>query len=148
VSIEKDLSEAIEKHIPGMLAARLSARLEQGEKALAREEELVAQIAGLNRKIVAQDALAAREKDVDARTAALEKRQGEVEARERNLRVEVLEIKLGAANERGVFAENLLATLARNTTVRKSVLGNTPIAADNGYVQNGSHNEDVTITEE
>ena len=144
--INKDLIEAVNKHIPNLLATQLRERLEKGERAIEMGTTLLEENDALRKRIADEAELERAREGLTVREDTLKKREREVDARAFNFELELMKVRLEEANKRGEFAEKLALGLVRNTEYRRNTFGNVPFKDGSGYITSAGTNETVDET--
>jgi hypothetical protein len=124
MDIQQDIQDAIAKQLPAQVGEVLRVRLEQAEKDAAlvksqkaRIDELLRDTQRASNMIDARDAQLKRAGDLDARSADLD-------TRERNIKLTLLEGQLAAETSKTAFAKEVALGLVRNVEYRHSVFEN------------------------
>lgn len=150
-AIQTDLTEAIDKHLPGMVGEQLRKRLDQADQDAKDKATLLEQLASrdatIRDKNKAIESLESQLKD----HAALDVREKVVAERERVAEITELKIQLVAEQRYGESVTGAMLGLVRNTEFRKSMVGNAVAGAGGsstcvGYVGSAPVNETETNT--
>lgn len=141
MSIEQEISDAIEKNLPSMLGTKLRERLEQADKdaaELGQFKKLHVTQGDQNQRL--RDQVSALQEQLNQHKA-LDIRENEVAARERDAEIAGLKVQLNAEQRMSQYARDVAMGLVRNVEYRKSVFENgmTPIS-QNGCVMQQPHN--------
>ena len=143
-ALDQDLKEAIGKHLPQAAGELLQERLKQADADAAtvvtqkeRLDNLLGQVRELEAKLRTVNEELGKHK-------ALDKREEEISARERNAEIAMLRVQLEAANTNTQFAKDVALGLVRNTEYRRSVFDSettsTPIIPEGASYQSGTAN--------
>lgn len=127
--LKAQLNELIEKNLPKQLGETLQKRLAELEK---KEQELITVKANYDTLISSFSRL---EEDLRNRKTQeqilveIQKKQEDLELRERNLKIELLNVKLEEANKRADVSERLVTYVFKNPTYKtvEQHFGNTPV---------------------
>lgn len=141
MSIEQEISDAIEKNLPNMLGTKLRERLEQADKDALDLQRLRDKYAEKSESAKTLTAERDAAKEQLNQHKALDIRENEVAARERDAEIAGLKVQLNAEQRMSQYARDVAMGLVRNVEYRKSVFENgmTPIS-QNGCVMQQPHN--------
>jgi hypothetical protein len=120
MSVEKEIQAAIKKNMPAQVGDNLKVLLAEGEKAKQQAIEWKNEYDDVikeNRDLVKEnDEL----KKLKHTAEALDKREAELNEKERQQEVEMLKVKLEEANSRANMVKEFTSGLVRNTNFRKN----------------------------
>jgi len=146
-NMNNQLIELINANMPGIQAQAMQEYIEQAEKDKKNLKSAQSSIDTLRADHNKQDeeitSLKARVRDL----VPFKTKHEEVLEKERDLRVQMAEMRVEEAEKRATSIESLAQTMFRNASVRKTVssFGSTPVAVA-GYVINESYNNTTTET--
>ena len=146
-----EINEIIKKNLPqqvGEILQKELARIPQLEKDLLDAKNAYNIAQSENREAQAE---LKQLKELKLEMEALRKERADIEERQRNLKVTLLEKDLAAAQSINTNSMEILKGLVRNTNFRKTVFGTEPIAIDGsqncgGYVAKESFNKPTDKT--
>jgi len=137
--LQTDIAAAIKQHLPAQIGDALRKRLEHADAVVLRNEDLEKKFIQLEERLLNQVEQLKAAGNLDAREAAVQKR--ERDAAEAEIRREVFETKTKLEAEQRVASlmKEALLGLVRNTEYRSATTGSVPVVVP-GYAQNGYNN--------
>ncbi len=121
MDITADIQDAIAKQLPAQVGEVLRVRLEQAEKD-AKERSILESRNAEQRREIQQLEARVTNRDIELKKAGdLNARAADLDKRERDLRITLLEAQLAASNTNATFAKEVALGLVRNVEYRHSV---------------------------
>lgn len=121
MELETELQELLNKHVPAQLSEVLRKELQSGKDAKVKVEQLTntynqerENSLRLSRKVVELE-------DIISKQKALDERQKEIETKERNLQVTLLQNQLKSSEEKTSSIFLLVETIFKNPVVNKQM---------------------------
>ena len=160
---DKEMKEVLEKHLPAKMFETVEKKIKQITGMEEQIKMLISQLRDEKKeKSELLHALAEREefdaevKEFEGTKSAFDKDVEDWIIKENNLKISLLEKDVQCANDKADFARDLALGLVRNTTFKRSVLGNRDVVQKtdeynnpiNAPTQSLMNSEDVEITEE
>ena len=147
--MEKEIQEIIEKNLPMHVGEALKSRLLQADK-YAENAKMYKELADKKDESVRKlNSMISAENVLEERLQRAKRLEADIELRERNLKVELLQCKLDESEKRNSGLYVLIETIFKSPVVRRSILSDVPVVTGNDrYAQTMSASSTETITEE
>jgi predicted RNase H-like nuclease (RuvC/YqgF family) len=143
MSLEASIIDSIRQNLPTATADYLSKFIEQSKQLEQKCKQLEHSLANSQEQSTVALREAARLKSFEQRYEELNKKERELETRERNLKVTLLELELKESKERAGMMNQLVSMVFRNPRITLSESGSVPVAS-NGYVSTFTTTKNVT----